>query len=377
MGADTKIEWADATINVWEGCTKVSPACKNCYAETNSPVRAMEMRIGEALGVEPNADGKRRLKMWGPRGFRYETANWEVLLRALNRKAKAAREHDARLGHMYTRPRVFINSLSDIFEDWQGPVYRLEDGKPVVVAQSLDDVRTRFFRAAEECTELDILLLTKRPENVRTMVPAYWCGVCPTCIAVGYSLECVCRGRREWPSHIWIGATGEDQEHANKRIPELLKVPAKVRFLSVEPLLGPVDFVLAKETLTGFMGTFEYVVGANVFSGRVEETYPSGKKLALKHVDERRIHWVIVGGESGTNARPMYPDWVRSIRDQCVAAGVSFFFKQWGEWTPDTPNGYRLENWNEHEVGDVRMYKVGKKNAGRVLDGRTWDEVPR
>jgi protein gp37 len=115
-----------------------------------------------------------------------------------------------------------------------------------------------------------------------------------------------------------------------------------------------------------------------------------------------RIHWVIVGGESGTNARPMHPDWVRSIRDQCVAAGVPFFFKQWGEWTPDTPNGYRLENvalwnykdadewiylrdlqpdrrenWNEHEVGDVRMYKVGKKNAGRVLDGRTWDEVPR
>lgn len=333
MGAETKIEWASSTVNVWEGCAKVSPACKHCYAETNSPVRAMEMRIGEALGVEPSADGKRRLKMWGPNGFRYETSNWEAQLRAMNRKAQ-------RIGK---RPRVFINSLSDTFEDWSGPVYRLDDGKPVVVAHSLDSVRARFFRVAEECTELDILLLTKRPKSVWRMVPQHWaCG--------------------EWPSHIWFGTTVEDQEHANKRIPELLKVPAKVRFLSVEPLLGPVDL------------------------GRVMAK--GGNSMVRRGPDETCVDWVIVGGESGTNARPMHPDWVRKVRDQCVAAGVPFFFKQWGEWVEGYPpeQGLDIEGYRDkfthtsdpamNKYRRVGVRKVGKKNAGRVLDGELWSEVP-
>jgi len=371
MGADTKIEWADATINVWEGCTKVSPACKNCYAETNSPVHAMEMRIGEALQVEPSADGKRRLKMWGVRGFRYETTNWEGQLRALNRKAKRGHIKLTDSGATFKRPRVFINSLSDTFEDWQGPVYRLVDGsvqknQAHIHAQSIEGLRKRFFQVAEECTELDLLLLTKRPENVLRMAPLHWLKM-----------------DGKWPAWVWIGTTVEDQEHADKRIPELLKVPAKVRFLSVEPLLWKVDLGRTYEVSPANGGTLAY-------------------PLEVDDGQYGRIHWVIVGGESGTNARPMHPDWVRSIRDQCVSVGVPFFFKQWGEWTPDTPNGYRLENvalwnykdadewiylrdlqpdrrenWNEHEVGDVRMYKVGKKNAGRVLDGRTWDEVPR
>lgn len=323
MGADTKIEWADATVNVWEGCTKISPACKHCYAETNSPVRVMEARIGEALGVEPSTDGKRRLKMWGVNGFRYETANWERELRALNRKAAAFRAgYQAGGGAHYTRPRVFINSLADTFEDWLGPVYRLEDGKPVVVAQSLDDVRTRFFRVAEECTELDLLLLTKRPENVLRMVPLHWLKM-----------------DGKWPAWVWIGTTVEDQEHADKRIPELLKVPAKVRFLSAEPLLGKVDLQQPRQDW-GLLG----------------------------------LHWVIAGGESGTHARPMHPDWVRSIRDQCAAAGVPFFFKQWGEW--HHVKGEKTSPLHVFADGLV-MSKVGKKTAGRRLDGRTWDEVPK
>ena len=372
MGADTKIEWPDATVNVWEGCTKISPACKNCYAETNSPVRAMEVRIGEALQVEPSADGKRRLKMWGPNGFRYETANWEAQLRAMNRKAK-------RLGK---RLRVFINSLSDIFEGWLGPVYKLIDGEPVVVAQGFELLRRHFFRVAEECAELDILLLTKRPENVLRMVPASWL------VALFSGLP------SSWPSHVWLGTTVEDQEHADKRIPELLKVPAKVRFLSVEPLLGPVNLARA-------LGYRQY--GCNgQHHGKGTPDCP--RELHHHHDDRCKfpMDWVIVGGESGTNARPMHPDWVRSIRGQCVAAGVPFFFKQWGEWAPNARGGYRLEdvalwnredadgwiylrdlqpdrreNWDEHQVGDVRMYRVGKKYAGRILDGRTWDEVPK
>lgn len=320
MGATTGIEWADATVNIWTGCAKVSPACKHCYAETNSPVRAMAVRIGEALQVEPSADGKRRLKMWGPNGFRYETSNWERELRALNRRERHMREQ---FGTEHVRRRIFINSLSDTFEDWQGPVYRLDEGKPVVVAQSLGDVRQRFFRVAEECTELDILLLTKRPENVRGMVPTHW---------VSHSRK---KGSCEfldsnWPSHVWFGTTVEDIAHKT-RIDELQNICASTRFLSIEPLLED----LGTLDLTG-------------------------------------IHWVIVGGESGAHARPMHPDWVRSIRDQCVAAGVPFFFKQWGEWAPSPEIGlpYHFED------GD-HAFRIGKKTAGRLLDERTWEEQPK
>lgn len=344
MGAETKIEWASSTVNVWEGCAKVSPACKHCYAETNSPVRAMEMRIGEALGVEPSADGKRRLKMWGPNGFRYETSNWEAQLRAMNRKAQ-------RIGK---RPRVFINSLSDTFEDWSGPVYRLDDGKPVVVAHSLDSVRARFFRVAEECAELDILLLTKRPENVLGMVPGAWQKhfkfADPRVGPGGYIVDA------KWPSHVWLGATVENQEMADKRIPELLRIPARVRFLSMEPLL--------------------------------EEVYLFTLAKAERHGLTSALDWVIVGGESGKNARPMHPDWVRKVRDQCVAAGVPFFFKQWGEWVEGYPpeQGLDIEGYRDkfthtsdpamNKYRRVGVRKVGKKNAGRLLDGELWSEVP-
>jgi protein gp37 len=331
MGSTTGIEWADATVNVWEGCTKLSPACKHCYAETHTPVRAMEVRIGDAELVEPSADGKRRLKMWGVNGFRYETANWELELQALNRKAMRARECDeTRVAVMgadstYTRSRVFINSLSDTFEDWQGPVYRLEDGKPVIVAHSLDDVRARFFRVAEECTELDLLLLTKRPENILGMLPYRW-----------YGTNDFARTHSRIPEHIWFGTTAEDQEHADKRIPELLKVPAKVRFLSVEPLLGPVD-------LSGRIEGVSFMACAGALTRAV---FPDEH-----HKRGTRVDWVIVGGESGTNARPMHPDWVRSIRDQCQAANVPFFFKQYAARKP--------------------------KALGRMLDGKEWSEVPR
>ena len=174
----------------------------------------------------------------------------------------------------------------------------------------------------------------------------------------------------QWPSHVWIGKTVEDQEHADKRIPELLKVPAKVRFLSVEPLLGPIDFVLVKEEQDALFGA--QTVGANVLAGRVETRFRDGTTYLDQTVDERRIHWVIVGGESGKGARPMHPDWVRSIRDQCVSAGVPFFFKQWGEWAPSPEIGlpYHFED------GD-HAFRIGKKTAGRLLDGREWNEVPR
>ena len=152
--------------------------------------------------------------------------------------------------------------------------------------------RAELFGMIEQTSSLDWLLLTKRPENVNEMVPGRWRTV----------------GR--WPANVWVGTTIENQAAADKRIPELLSVPTLVHFLSCEPLLGPVS-------LAGHLGAIE---------------------------------WVIAGGESGPQARPMNPDWVRRLRDQCVAAGVPFHFKQWGGLTP--------------------------KANGRELDGRIWDECP-
>ena len=207
-----------------------------------------------------------------------------------------------------------------------------------------------------------MLLLTKRPENVLRMAPLHWLKM-----------------DGKWPAWVWIGTTVEDQEHADKRIPELLKVPAKVRFLSVEPLLGEVDL--------------PWLHSCTIVPGQGEtlaDQVRSTRKLSV-------LHWVIVGGESGSSARPMHPDWVRKVRDQCVAAGVPFFFKQWGEWLPfydrdvDDPDWRNVPKTDGRETIRVNLAggqgfhgervvcsrKVGKKNAGRVLDGRTWDEVPR
>ncbi len=403
---ETNIEWAHYTVNAWTGCTKVSPACKHCYAEHDTPIRIVEHAMGVQFGAE-SQDGKIRLPMWGGHdkrtgeGYRVETVGWEKQLRALNRKAARLRENarDATIvvggqegcpievlrGLPYKRPRVFINSLSDTFEAFEafeafeGPVYRKQNGRFEVVANSLDDVRKRLFAIIEECTELDILLLTKRPENVLCTVPVGWRDP----LSIGAVLAHFGGKAPGWPSHVWLGTTAENQEMANKRIPELLRIPARVRFLSMEPLLGEVDLAKAYEVSRANGGTFAYPLEVN------EGGYS-------------KIDWVIVGGESGKNARPMHPRWARKVRDQCVAAGVPFFFKQWGEWAPNPGIAHKLEdvalwnpkddnrwiylrdlepdrreNWDEHHSGDVRMYRIGKKNAGRLLDGREWNEVPK
>ena len=169
---------------------------------------------------------------------------------------------------------------------------------------------------------------------------------------------------------LWLGTSIENQQAADERIPLLLQTPLTVRFLSCEPLLGPVDLSLY---LDG-----EYA-SADYGGGMAEQTGPS-------------IDWVIVGGESGPNARPLHPDWVRSLREQCVEVGIPFLFKQWGEWfprdqwehnpnliLPDDDAAYR-ETSRTHLFEDMNgsfpVHRVGKKAAGRVLDGYTWDEMP-
>ena len=291
---NSKIEWTQHTFSPWRGCTKVSPGCQHCYAET------MSHRNPSVLGE------------WGPSGKRVVAAEsyWRKPL-AWDRKAKKAGE----------RHRVFCASLADVFED----------------REELEVPRERLFDLIYDTPNLDWLLLTKRAENLERMLP--W-----TSAHAGEYRD------RFWPN-VWLGTSVEDQQRADERIPNLLQIPAAVRFLSMEPLLGPVD--LSRLT----------------YRGERLNPLDTANDQSAPHID-----WIICGGESGPNARPIHPAWARSIRDQCQAAGVPFFFKQWGEWVEWDGSQSPSPSWRMPDTPP--MVRVGKKAAGRLLDGRTWDEFP-
>lgn len=289
---NSHISWTHHTFNHIRGCTKVSVGCDHCYAET------MSGRNSAVLGE------------WGKDGNRVIAAEsyWEHPLR-WNNEAEAARE----------RRRVFCASLADVFEG--------EDTMPAFSVQSVSLARARLWQLIEATPSLDWLLLTKRPENIMRFLPEQW--------------------QSGLPANIWMGTSVENQEAADERIPRLLRVPAVVRFLSCEPLLGPVDvskWLMATPGLDYANNQFPY----------------------------HNLMWCIVGGESGANARPMHPHWARSLRDQCQSAGVPFFFNQWGEYGPvEEPKPLRIGK--DTILG---MARIGKKAAGRTLDGRIWDEFP-
>jgi protein gp37 len=286
MAENSKIEWTHHTFNPWIGCTRVSPACDHCYAET------WASRYGT---VEWGAGKPRKLT---------SESNWQQPIK-WNREAEKAGE----------RKRVFCASLADVFDNEVPSVWR-----------------ARLFDLIRSTPHLDWLLLTKRIGNVNKML-ASWA-----------KIDVI------WPN-VWLGISVVNQEEADRDIPKLLATPARIRFLSMEPLLGAVEF-------------------SNV-TKRSDAVEQLGKK-ALSGID-----WVIVGGESGSHARPMHPDWARSLRDQCVAAGVPFFFKQWGEWAPDPDLPSELqEHYDVIGQWDGVSRRMGKKAAGRLLDGRTWDGYP-
>jgi protein gp37 len=319
MSENSKIEWCDHTFNPWVGCTKVSPACDHCYAET------WAKRTGQA-------------ELWQGERRRTSEQNWRQPL-------KRNREYEKFFAEHGRRQRVFCASLADVFDN-----------------QVPDKWRHDLFDLIAQTPNLDWLLLTKRPQNISKMTPTLW---------------------NIW-KNVWLGVTVENQTEADRRIPLLLQTPAVVRFLSCEPLLGPIDL---ERHLNGGKTIAEWkaraLSGADPYGFR--PTYP-------------RIHQIIVGGESGTGARPMHPTWARSLRDQTKAAGAAFFFKQWGEWAPFRPSteGYaapdgptlpdgaamkhRLTWGYEFEHTEFPKWmaavRVGKKAAGRLLDGRTWNEFP-
>jgi protein gp37 len=304
MAENSKIEWTDHTFNPWTGCTKVSPGCDHCYAE------GWAKRAG--------------FVKWGAGQPRRRTteANWRKPL-------QWDAGHQDFLTLYGRRQRVFCSSLADVFDNEVPREWRVD-----------------LFRLILATPHLDWLLLTKRIGNAARMLQD---------VAECFGPMMDANDRYKPLPNVWIGATIVNQEEADRDIPKLLEVPARVRFLSMEPLLGAVN------------------LRPYFWSG--DDTGP------LPGID-----WVIVGGESGPKARPMNPHWARSLRDQCAAAGVPFLFKQWGEFAP-TERSIAEVARSERKLVPVPTLadsffpaalvdRVGKKAAGRMLDGVTHDGYP-
>jgi protein gp37 len=332
MGADSKIEWTHHTFNPWRGCQRVSPGCEHCYAE------AIATRFG--------------LAKWGPGQPRVPASEktWSEP-RRWSAAAQAAGE----------RHRVFCASMADVFED----------------LPELAPLRARLHGLIAATEHLDWLLLTKRPENADRLWNQAQYDAFNGADSIGPT----------WAPNVWLGTTVEDQRRADERIPHLLDVPARVRFLSCEPLLGLVDLTrVAAFPSPPWPKPIDGDPWLDALGGFGMRPSPLTGTLIATQLPHQ-IDWVIVGGESGFGARPMHPDWARSLRDQCASANVPYFFKQWGEFKTIYENTNvalgKNDRWLNlagghgfHGQRVVAARRVGKKAAGRLLDGRTHDAFP-
>jgi protein gp37 len=331
MADRSKIEWTDASWTPirardlmsnktgWH-CEHVTTGCEHCYAER------MNKRLGTGLPFKP--------------GLRSQLSIFldEDMLTAPLR---------------WRKPRmIFVCSMSDLFAEFVK-----------------DEWIDRVFAVMALCPQHTFQVLTKRAARMREYIGGH-------AFAISNAIDCMTGGERmlqPWPlPNVWLGVSCERQPEADARIPLLLQTPAAVRFVSAEPLLGPIDL-------------------RNYLDGReehgVDMARAVGSRVGCCVGWTPPLDWVIVGGESGPDARPMHPDWARSLRDQCVAARVSFFFKQWGEYVPVgndlsgcakylTRSGILVKEgdpgYRDSEVVD----RVGKKRAGRLLDGIEHNGMP-
>lgn len=356
MGDKTKIEWTDATWNPIRGCSVVSEGCRNCYA-----MRHAARFSGEGLPYEGLA-------------YRNESgAHWTGKVRLIDEHL----EDPLR----WKRPRkIFVNSMSDLFhesipDEWIDRIFAVMALAPQHTFQILtkrpERMRKYFIEHNRDwdcfrhALEFSHLLYGKDHQLLPSLKDAGWF------FNTYYDDEGFKDAELEYYGllplpNVWLGVSVEDQKTADQRIPILLNTPAAVRWISAEPLLGEIDLTNLKD--------------ANVQRSR------------------RRLDWVVAGGETGP--RPMHPDWVRKLRDYCAAAGSAFFFKQWGDWRPegrinsrfiggnlspkrtvaihiDGTLGWRDDSdpaWSK--LSPYAMQRVGKKAAGRLLDGREWNEFP-
>lgn len=393
MPGKSEIEWTDKTWNPVTGCTKVSPGCRNCYAETLT-------------------------RRWAGKEFVPWTAKAQG---EAGQPAVTLRPDRLEQPLKWRKPqRIFVNSMSDLFH---------EDVPDEFIAQTF----VTMMLAKDHTHQI----LTKRADRMSDLVPRlkalmrdvmyqaiksydnggpepwffrrqgrhhgaprdYW-------IERWYNDHTENDPKnphldwRNWPlRNVWLGVSVENQRYADERIPLLLQTPAAVRFISAEPLLGPVDLTRIDYgwQLEATLRDYKAWRGHAPVELEPSERHPKG--TAFLDIlngywddgwdvgkDAERLDWVIVGGESGPKARPMHPDWVRSLRDQCQAAGVPFFFKQWGRWIPLVDNGplepadryvgidgaIRAGDWVEDT--DVAMRPVGKGKAGHYLDNMVYQQ---
>jgi protein gp37 len=371
----SKIEWTTDTWNPIAGCTKVSAGCTHCYAE----IMANRLAAIERARNEQSfwaADGKEPSEKY--QNVVNEQGRWNGKITFVE---KALQEPLQR-----KKPTTyFVNSMSDLFHE-----------------NVPDETIDRIFAVMALCPQHTFQVLTKRPDRMLAYMSRgdnehgdFFERISDAAVDLTGSPCAAHVEDTTWPlPNVWVGVSVENQAAADARIPLLLQTPAAVRFLSIEPLLGPVDLQ-------------KYL-------------YPLPTARDLRHdlppdysVKPKPLHWVIVGGESGPGARPMHPDWARSLRDQCQAAGVPFFFKQWGahgataiNMTTGAPAfkmytskaHWQTKDWwvekghvclsldgkilkcgadfDECQYPVAIMRKVSKAKAGRRLDGRTWDEYP-
>jgi protein gp37 len=336
---NTSIEWTDSSWNPIRGCSRVSEGCRNCYAE-----KVAYRFSGPGLPYE----GLVRINAAGER-----EPEW-------NGQVQFVEEHLLDPLRWKEPRRIFVNSMSDLFDE-----------------NMKDEWIDRIFAVMALRPQHTFQVLTKRPERMLAYISdadahfrisAYALGILDGSLTGKEDVSLLKPG--QWPlPNVWLGVSVENQKAADERIPLILQTPAAVRFISAEPLLGPLNIGIH--------------LGTDIDPSDNNREYPG-------------LDWVIVGGESGPGARPMHPDWARSLRDQCQDENVPFFFKQWGEWAPgecvdktsgkvqtaDWFNGVwgfseeNLANYEGHIDDEPDLYRVGKKAAGAFLDGREWREFP-
>jgi len=326
----TKIEWTNETWNPITGCTKVSEGCKHCYAESVAK------------------------RFWGKQSY------CELGVGRRPRKFTDVIYHEDRLNIplKWKKPRkIFVCSMGDLFHK---DVPFDFDRVPIGFALSVMNI-------IRQCPQHIFQILTKRPKRMKLFMESF----------VGSNPNPELNIPPNW-NNLWLGVSVEDQKTADERIPLLLQTPAAVRWISAEPLLSGIDLQN--------IDTPDDIIDS--LNGNAKEKNNFKVNAYWK---SHTLDWVVVGGESGPKARPMHPDWVRSIRDQCKAAGVPFFFKQWGAFIPAYDAGGRCvesgfynkpmgDNWVNHSYrfkDGMPVVKVGKKKAGNLLDGKQYQEYPK
>jgi len=400
----TSIEWTDKTWNPLVGCSVISPGCTNCYAMR---MAARLERIADAHAAKHDGDP-------GPLGHYQRTTMpskagpvWTGRVREASAKIFLAPLS------WKTPQRIFVNSMSDLFH---------EDVKPEVILNVLAVMAMTYDPAGTDSRNVITgyrqrhiyQVLTKRAQRMQSFMSDFSRVLdLPITEQLGTGFAKACRlvsklnGDAFWQNApltglqwiedgmpgLWLGVSAEDQQRANERIPLLLKTPAAKRFVSAEPLLGPLS-------LEGSLGGTRWIGGQRGCDGtHVGDGRSDCPRHPHHHHDDRcgpGLDWLIVGGESGPNARPMHPDWVRDLKEECQENRVAFFFKQWGAWAPgentartsgtvDTADWFggvwtfsreNMASTDGHRDDEPDLYRVGKKEAGALLDGVLYREFP-